>query len=131
MQNPASNPTITAVNDALSGCANIDWVSPHRAKVATNSTPAHGALAEHRPAPRSRRANSSSGTPYSARMASRPGIPIVAAHSGRSLWAWSKRQNAVGDSTDRKSVVSGTSGSVRVDIGGRRDLKKKKKKKTT
>src|SRR3546814_12059066 len=32
-------------------------------------------------------------------------------------------------SVDRKSVVSGKSVSVRVDIGGRRDLKKKKKKK--
>src|SRR3546814_16490754 len=30
---------------------------------------------------------------------------------------------------DRKSVVQGKSGSVRVDLGGRRSLKKKKKKK--
>src|SRR3546814_16749800 len=30
------------------------------------------------------------------------------------------------ESLDRKSVVSGTSGSVRVDLGGRRIIKKKK-----
>src|SRR3546814_20034820 len=35
---------------------------------------------------------------------------------------------AVGDAAgDRKSVVSGKSGSVRVDLGGRRIIKKKKK----
>src|SRR3546814_17713629 len=33
--------------------------------------------------------------------------------------------------TDRKSVVSGKSVSVRVDLGGRRIIKKKKKKKYT
>src|SRR3546814_17084270 len=31
---------------------------------------------------------------------------------------------------DRKSVVSGKSGSVRVDLGGRRSINKKKKKRT-
>src|SRR3546814_13734979 len=36
-----------------------------------------------------------------------------------------------GRSRDRKSVVSGKSVSVRVDLGGRRTIKKKKKKKQT
>src|SRR3546814_14518301 len=36
-------------------------------------------------------------------------------------------QRASGKPQDRKSVVSGKSGSVRVDLGGRRSIKKKKK----
>src|SRR3546814_13744067 len=39
--------------------------------------------------------------------------------------------NGDGASIDRKSVVSGKSGSVRVDLGGRRILKKKKQRNTT
>src|SRR3546814_19185724 len=41
-----------------------------------------------------------------------------------SQWAW------LGDGKDRKSVVSGKSVSVRVDLGGRRIVKKKMKRTT-
>src|SRR3546814_17824114 len=54
-------------------------------------------------------------------------------HSGRVttmsppgvLWLWHARHRRPG--ADRKSVVEGKRGSVRVDPGGRRILKKKKK----
>src|SRR3546814_19289360 len=39
------------------------------------------------------------------------------------------RNAAAGDGTERKSVVQGKRGSVREDLGGRRLIKKKKKKK--
>src|SRR3546814_20270681 len=41
--------------------------------------------------------------------------------------AWHQRPSAVGNHLDRKSVVSGKRVSVRVDLGGRRIIKKKKK----
>src|SRR3546814_18779136 len=40
--------------------------------------------------------------------------------------AWDRVLSAFGGSIDRKSVVSGKSVSVRVDLGGRRLIKKKK-----
>src|SRR3546814_15873667 len=45
-------------------------------------------------------------------------VPFAAALAGRTKVAW----------RDRKSVVTGKSVSVRVDLGGRRIIKKKKKK---
>src|SRR3546814_13176052 len=41
----------------------------------------------------------------------------------------SKAPSRMASSTDRKSVVEGKSGSVRVDIGGRRSIKKKTQRK--
>src|SRR3546814_19766435 len=51
---------------------------------------------------------------------------ILAAHNDQALLPWRQRKGAA----DRKSVVSGKSVSVRVDIGGRRIIKKKNKAKT-
>src|SRR3546814_17982843 len=45
---------------------------------------------------------------------------------GRVRGRGSARKEARGGSTDRKSVVSGKSVSVRVDLGGRRSITKKK-----
>src|SRR3546814_12379960 len=46
-------------------------------------------------------------------------VPVTSVALSRSLWGTVKE--------DRKSVVAGRSGSVRVDLGGRRSIKKKKK----
>src|SRR3546814_20161648 len=54
--------------------------------------------------------------------------PIVNRKSGRAAIRCSTY--SLTDDEDRKSVVSGKSVSVRVDLGGRRIIKKKKKKRT-
>src|SRR3546814_16552841 len=58
-------------------------------------------------------------------MADRPQSP---SRIGRGAAVRSVAQADGADRLDRKSVVSGESGSVRVDLGGRRILKKKKRK---
>src|SRR3546814_16576766 len=71
----------------------------------------------------------SSPSPEAAEMAEGPEIEgIISARSGDGMQV----TTADGTNTviDRKSVVKGKSGSVRVDLGGRRTIKKQKKTKT-
>src|SRR3546814_19560928 len=93
-------------------CAEKSWSSTCGALGAYPAPPKHQTLSRLR----------TSSTPKSSSWVSTCGtMKLQRAHSSGSTpshtTAWS----------DRKSVVSGKSGSVRVDLGGRRIIKKKKK----
>src|SRR3546814_21106651 len=69
-----------------------------------------------------------SGFEFLERLAQRGPLPPVVIYSARDLTRDEDlRLREYTDSIDRKSVVSGKSVSVRVDLGGRRSIKKKKK----
>src|SRR3546814_11498524 len=73
--------------------------------------------------------------PTLAAPAAPPPLSVAADHrhleAGGEPWFWLGDTAWLLLSRDRQSVVSGTSVSVRVDLGGRRILKKKKIKETT